>query len=162
MKNAPLALIAMALATSACDKVPEQPAGVPGGTTPVATGSGEARGSDAVKAVLQSPGTPVASLEFVLDARPVAGKPFALQLRVAAAQPLPALQLVAESSSLIVAPASATLVLETANAPATQDMVVTAPKPGLADLMVRLKSGDAPETVYAVPVLVAAPAAAGE
>jgi hypothetical protein len=104
----------------------------------------------------------VATLEFVLDSRPVAGKPFPLTLRVAAAQPLPALQLAAESSSLLVEPASVMLVLETANTPVTQELLVTAPMPGLADLMVRLKNGDAPEAVYAVPVLVAAPAAAGE
>lgn len=159
MKNAAVTAVALTLALAACDKGPDQEA-PSAGVAPTAPAAGAARvGSNAVQAVLQSSGTPVAKLEFVLDSRPVAGKPFALQLHVSAAAPVPELHMAAESSGLIIAPDSATLALPEADV-VVQEVLVTAPGEGLVDLNVRLKVAGAPETVYAVPVLVAAAPAA--
>lgn len=160
MKNASMTLVVLALGLAACERSPEpDPAAAAAGparaTSAPATGNG---GSDAVQAVLQSQGSPVAKLQFVLESRPVVGAPFALQLHVSATAPVPELQLAAESSSLSVEPATATLALETPNVAVVQKVMLTAAEPGLVDLLVRLKGADAPEAVYAVPVLVAAAA----
>ena len=113
--------------------------------------------SDAVSAVLQSPGKPVARLQFELDSKPAVGKQFRLKLIATADEVVPVLQLTVESQQLGLEPASAVLALETAGVGATHELAVTPPKEGLAELVVRLRTGpDGPESVYAVPVLVAA------
>lgn len=162
MKNAAVTVVALAMTLAACDKGPEQQAVSTGTAAPVAAPeAGTARGGgDAVQAVLQSQGTPLARLQFVLDSRPVAGKPFSLQLHFSAPAPVPELQWAAESSGLIIAPDSATLAIAAADTPVVQQVIVTAPREGLVDMQVRLKGADAAETVYAVPVLVAAAASA--
>jgi hypothetical protein len=159
MRNASVTVVALLLALAACDKAdePEAATGAPASAAPAA---GTSRGGgDAVPAVKVSQGEPVATVGFIIDSRPVAGQPFALKLQVSAAVPVPELQLAAESTDLIIAPASTTLALGTANTPVEQELMVTAPKAGLLDLTLRLKGADAAETVYAVPVLVAAAAA---
>jgi hypothetical protein len=162
MKNTSVTLMVLALGLAACDRSADpDPAAAPSGSAPAAaapaTGS---TGSDAVQAVLQTQGTPVAKLQFVLPSRPVAGTPFPLQLHVTAPAPVPELQLAAESSSLAIEPATATLALETPDVAVVHQVMLNAAEPGLVDLLVRLKAADAPEAVYAVPVLVAAAAAA--
>jgi hypothetical protein len=160
MKNAAVTVVALALALAACNKAAEPDAAASGTVAaPAPAGGAAGGGGDAVQAVLQSTGEPVAKLQFVLESRPVAGKPFPLQLHVSAPAPVSELQLAAESPDLIIAPASATLALPEANTTVVQEIVVTAPREGLMDLHVRLRGADAPETVYAVPVLVAAGAA---
>jgi hypothetical protein len=161
MKNASAVLVAMALALAACDRGGEEQPQATGPAATVAPAGGAVRGSDAVRAVLQSQGTALAKLEFLIETRPVAGQPFAVKLQLSAAEPQPALQLMAESSAMAVAPESATLALEAANVPVTHELVVTAPKEGLAELIVRLKAGEAPETIYAIPVLIAAAGSPG-
>lgn len=158
MKNASVTLMVLALGLAACDRgaEPDAAAAVPAATAPAAAGGG----SDAVMAVLQSQGTPVAKLQFVLAARPVAGAPFPLQLHVSAAAPVPELQLAVESAGLTIEPATAALALETANVAVVHEVMLTAPQAGLVNVLVRLKGADAPEAVYAVPVLVAAAASA--
>jgi hypothetical protein len=152
-----VALAVLTLGLVACGDTPGPESGPNSAvSTQARSATGGPRGSDAVSAVRLSEGAPVAELEFVIDSRPVAGKPFHVKLQVSAAAPVPALQLAAESTSLIVAPASATLAIESADQPAVQDLTVTAPAAGLLELGVRLKSGDAPETLYSIPVLVAA------
>ena len=114
---------------------------------------------EAVSAVLQSPGKPLARLQFEMDARPVVGVPFRLKLTATSEESLPVLQLTAESSRLGIEPASALLALETVGEGVSQELTVTPAEEGLAELVVRLRTGtEGPESVYAVPVLVAAPA----
>ena len=79
-----------------------------------------------------------------------------LRIEVTAAEPVSALQLSAESTSLILAPASAMLALASAGAPVTHELIATSQQEGLAELTVRLKAGEGAEAVYAVPVLVSA------
>jgi hypothetical protein len=112
-----------------------------------------------VAAVLQSPGVPVAKLSFQIGSRPVVGKPFAMKLLASATQALPELQLTIESSSLIAAPDTALLALDAAGTTVSHDLTVTARQEGLVELTVRLKAGMA-ESVYVIPVLVTAEAAA--
>jgi hypothetical protein len=155
MKTHALAFVAMALALSACGSKSEDDAGA-GTQAATATANNSARAGDAVAAVLQSQGTPVARLAFVLETRPVVGQPFSIKLEVSAAEPVAALQLSAESTSLILAPASAILALASAGEPVTHELIATSQQEGLAELTVRLKAGEGAEAVYAVPVLVSA------
>jgi hypothetical protein len=145
MKTHTVAFVAMALALSACGSKSDDDAA--GGTQAAPTTANGPRGGagDAVAAVLQSEGTPVARLAFVLETRPVVGQPFSIKLEVTAAQPLPALQLSAESASLILAPASAVLALPSAEVPVTHELIATSQQEGLAELGVRLKAGEGPE-----------------
>lgn len=126
-------------------------------------------GNDSVAAVLDSQGTPVAQLRFVIDTRPVVNKPFRLQLLASATAPVSQIQLTAESDSLLIDPGNAVLELvqeEAAsggarNYSATHDLDVTAKDPGLAEVFVHLTTGpDTPETRYVIPVLVAKPQSA--
>lgn len=126
------------------------------GSAASAAAGGAPAAEDPVSAKLQSPGTPLATLHFLLRERPVAGRPFTLQLSTTASQPMPALQLQAESSDLAVEPQQAELALAGAGRSGEQALTLTAQEPGLAELIVRLSADDArAETVYAIPVLVA-------
>jgi len=156
------AIAAAAFVLAACNKGPDEAAAPASGSKPAAGSQrAPAAAGDAVAAVLQSQGTPIATLSYLIETRPVVGQPFALKLLVTAGQPLPTLQLAAESPTLIVAPASGTLAIEAAGTPVTHELIVTAPKDGLAEVVVKLKASDEPETVYALAVLVSPAAPAG-
>lgn len=160
-------VVTMALVLAACGSKGEDetaPVAATGGSSPAIGGN------DSVAAALDSPGTPVAQLRFVIDTRPVVGKPFRVQLVATATTPVSPLVLVAESDSLRIDPANAVLdlaQLESAagaarSYSATHDLTVTAKDTGLAEVFVRLTSGlDSPETRYVIPVLVAKAESAG-
>lgn len=154
MKNGLFAMMALALA--ACGG--GAPEGAGGETKPAAAAASTA--DESVAAVLQSEGTALAQLRFVVESRPVAGETFTVRLVASAGAPVPALQLVAESGALaVVAGSEATLALEANGAGASHPVTLSAARAGLAELTVRLRAADRPETVYVVPLLVAAPAA---
>lgn len=156
MRTGVLAVL-MVLGMAACGEQPADVAQPTGGGTRAAAAGGDPA-ADAVAAVLQSKGPPVARLQFLLGARPTAGTAFAVQLLVSAATPMPALQLNAESAAMTVTPTSTTLTLPTADEVVSHELTVTAADPGLTELTVRLKSDAAAvETVYVIPVLVAGP-----
>lgn len=145
---------ALLLVLAACGSKDDGPVGDAGsGTSAAAAGARSAE--ELVSAKVQSPGTPVATLQFLLSERPVAGQPFTLQLSVTAAQPVPALHLQAESSDLAVEPQQAEVAFKDDGRTGEQALTLTADEPGLMELVVRLSSEDArAETVYAIPVLV--------
>lgn len=153
------ALLAATLA--ACGGDAPADAGAPGPSTGASPATGvERAGRDAVAAVLQSSGTPLASLWFELPSRPVAGQPFALKLLASAPQPVPQLNVSVESPDLIVTPAAGTLALPTAQEPAAMELAITGQNEGMAELIVRLTGGEgSSEAVYAIAVYVTAPAA---
>jgi hypothetical protein len=145
---------AMALVVTACGgKSDDGTAAAPTGTA--AQGPGSPRGDELVAAVLQSPGAPVAKLAFQLETRPEVGKPFAVKLHASATEALPELQVMIESTSLVAAPDTAVLALDTVGTAVGHEVTVTAQQAGLAELTVRLRAG-AVESVYVIPVLVAA------
>ncbi len=123
---------------------------------------------DEVAAVVDSAGTPLAKVRFVIDSRPVSGKPFNLKLVFSAAGPVPQLVVRAESADLkIDAPAAPVQLSETEAQSGgrefrgTRDITVLAPQDGLAEVNVHLNAdADTPETVYVIPVLVSKPGAA--
>jgi len=142
-------------------------AGCGGGATEEAGRSGDAAnkpaaavaGADAVSAVLQTHGTPVARLQFEIETRPVVGQPFKVRLMASAPQPVPTLQLAAESAELTLENPSTLLVLEEADASVAYELSAVAAHEGLAEIIVKLRAGpDQPEAVYAIPLLVGAPA----
>jgi hypothetical protein len=164
MKPGVTAIAAMTLVLVACGRKDEAPGTGPAASaspTASAAGAEDSADPDAVPAVLQSQGAPVAGLSFVIESRPVIGKPFAVRLLATAEQPLPALLVSVESSSLIVSPASGVLSIAGAGDPASHELAVTAQQAGLAEITVRLRGEgeDAVETAYAIPVLVSAAAA---
>ncbi len=67
----------------------------------------QAAGAEAVAAVLQSTGTPVAKLGFVVVAAPVVGLQSALRLDISAAAPVPALLVSAEGDGVTIDPVGA-------------------------------------------------------
>src|SRR5688572_3959238 len=120
MKTHALAFVTMVLVLCACGSKSEDDAG--DGTqaaSATANNGSRAGANDAVAAVLQSEGTPVARVVFVLETRPVVGQPFSIKLEITAAEPVAALQLSAESATLILAPTSATVALTGAEVPVT-------------------------------------------
>ena len=149
----------MALCLTACG---EKPADQAATKKPAAQATRPVAASDdAVAAVIDSQGTPVAQLRFVIDSRPVAGKPFRLQLIASAADAVQ-LQLSTQSDNLVVDPAALALDLQDSGGAgsnhfvATQDFMVLARQEGLFELFVHLTADTAgPDTVYSVPVLVA-------
>lgn len=126
-----------------------------------AAGSAAKRPADeSVAAVQVSPGSAPAELRFLVGAAPEPGRPFTLTLSASAAQPLPELQLLLEAEGMTVTPGSAVLSIGEAGGVATHEFTVTPAAAGLADISVRLRAGaDGAETRYAIPVLVADPAA---
>jgi hypothetical protein len=132
-------------------------------STTSATGSRPAAaGGDSVAAVLESQGTPLAQVRFVIDTRPEVGKPFHVQLIVSATVSTPPLRLVAESDRLVLDDANVELKLEAEGTGASRaytarhELPVTAQKAGLAEVFVHLTSGEeSQETLYAIPLLVA-------
>jgi hypothetical protein len=155
MKTVAVTILAIGFALTGCGEKPGQDeSGAPEPRAPAA-GSAERSGAgEAVPAVLQSTGTPVAKLSFVVPTRPVKGQPFTLKLLASATAAVPALQVTAASESLEISPATAVLALDAGGVTASQDLTVTAQQEGLAELTVRLLSGAGDATVYAIPVLV--------
>lgn len=143
-------------------------AGCDGGASGDADGAGTgaaapavaAAGAEAVNAVLQTPGTPVARLQFVIETRPTVGQSFKVQLLANSPEAVPTLQLVSESAELTLENPSTLLVLESSDASATHELTAVASQEGLAEIIVKLRGDPAgPEAVYSIPVLVVAPAA---
>jgi len=160
-----IALVAMlALALAACGSKTEEAVPAKKHTAAAAT---HPPADDEVAAVLESTGTALAQLRFVIAERPVVGKPFNLKLIVSATAPLPQLLLTAESNDFLIDPANFPLPLTEAEAASggreyrgSHDFSVTAAKEGLAELSVHLTVGpDASEALYVIPVLVVKPAA---
>ena len=120
---------------------------------------------EAVAAVLQSAGKPVAALHFVLEARPVLGAVATLRLNISGVDPVPTLLLTAQGEGFTVdaASAAASLALAEGGAGTSHQLKFTSQKAGLGQIVVRLRDADSgnAETVYAIPVLVAAAAATG-
>ena len=155
----------LALLVAACSGKSEPTATTHKTVAPTLALSGS--GDDAVAAVLESQGKPLAQLGFVIDSRPVVGRAFRLQLLVSATTALPAIQLTTESDVLHIDPPGAALTLSESGSggvrtySAQHDFTLTAAQPGLTELTVHLTAdADSPETVYAIPVVVGAAGAA--
>lgn len=163
MRTSLVALLLLALAACGRGGSADQPQAAAAGTGTTATAASPA--AEAVAAVLQSAGTPLARLQFVIGERPVAGVAFPINLlATAAAGAEPAtVRLTAESDGLILQEASAVLALGAAGDPATHAVTARAAGEGLYEVTVRLVvDADLPATVYVIPVLVAAAAASDE
>lgn len=156
MKHGLVALLALVLA--GCGSKTEE-----GTAQRAAAASAQVAGSDEVAAVLESAGTPVAKVRFVIDTLPVAGRAFKVKVVVASATPVPQLLVKVTAEDITVEPPTVILVLgETAGGGSeisnSHTFSVTAQQEGLAELAVRLTTApDVPETVYIIPVLVAKP-----
>jgi hypothetical protein len=112
--------------------------------------------ADAVAGVLQSGGTPIAKLAYVLAAKPVVGTQADLRLDLLSMSPVQDLQVQAEGSSITMDPATAQArVSLEAGKTLGHQLRFTAQREGLTRITVRLRSGTGPETVYDIPVLVA-------
>jgi hypothetical protein len=153
MKNGLVAMLALVLA--GCGSKTEE-----GAARRAAAASAQVAGNDEVAAVLESAGSPVAKVHFVIDSLPVAGRPFKVKVVVASATPVPQLLVKVAGTDLAVEPSTVMLVLgepagggsEISN---SQTFSVTAAQEGLTELAVRLTTTpDVPETVYLIPVLV--------
>lgn len=162
-----LLVATLALALAACGSAGDDDAASAGATTSFRAA---AAGDALVKAVQDSPGTPVAQLQFLIDTRPVVGKPFQVRLIATAASPVSPLRLTAESESLLVDSSSADLelALDESSAgtsrtyKATHDLMVVGRQGGLAVVSVHLSNGPGPaDTIYSIPVLVMEPESAG-
>ncbi len=105
----------------------------PGAAAPSVPGREES-----VAAVLLS-GVAPAQLRFLIGTRPVVGAPFVLRLELTAALSVPELQLsLGPSADFAADPAIVAVSLATPGVKASQDINVTAKKPGLMELPVRL------------------------
>jgi hypothetical protein len=158
MNNRLAAILVVALVVAGCSR--GEPDGAAGD---VAARAPAAPGADVVAGVLQSSGTPVAKLGFVLGPKPAIGIQSSLRLDISAAAPVPTLQLVAEPDGLALDPATArsTLALA-AGKVVSHELLFTPEREGLSEITVRLRSGEeGSETIYAIPVLVEKPAAGG-
>jgi hypothetical protein len=117
----------------------------------------------AVAAVLQSAGKPLATVSFVLEGKPVLGTATTLRLNITGPDPVPTLLLSAQGEGLAMDPANAaaSLALAEAGAVVSHQLEFTPQRAGLTEIVLRLRDADAnnPETVYVVPLLVAAAAA---
>lgn len=160
MNNRLVAMLVVACVVAGCSRgEPEGSAdGAPSSRAPAAPGA------DVVAAVLQSTGTPVAKLGYVLPAIPVVGARASLRLYISAAVPVAGLILQSESTGLVLDPATmnASLALE-AGTVVSHELGFTPQNEGLTELTVRLRSTEegSAEAVYVIPVLVDKPAAGG-
>lgn len=156
MRSSLVAVVVLVLAGCGGDAPEEAGSAGTSATAPAAA----AAGADAVNAVLQTRGTPIARLQFVIDSRPVVGQSFKVKLVASAPQAVPALQLVSESADLTLENPSTLLVLESAEARATHELSAVAGREGLVEIIVKLRGEpEQPEAIYSIPVLVGAPAA---
>ncbi|MEO6079941.1 MAG: hypothetical protein ABIQ86_09210 [Steroidobacteraceae bacterium] len=123
-----------------------------------------APGADAVAAALQSPGTPIAKLGFVVTSRPVVGAQSGLRLDISGAAP-GTLLVTTEGDGVEIDPAMARvgLAVTTADATVSHALQFTPQRDGILEVTVRLHGGaaDSPETIYVIPVLVAKAAVGG-
>jgi PBP1b-binding outer membrane lipoprotein LpoB len=149
-----LAVLVVTLMASGCSREKAE-----GGAASITKTSTPA-GSEPVAAVLQSTGTPVAKLGFVLVTQPVVGRQSELRLDLSSATTIGALQVRTESESFNIdsTTAQASVKVE-AGQTATHDVKLIPKSAGLTQVTVRLQSDDGSEAVYAIPVLVAATAA---
>lgn len=121
-------------------------------------------GDDSVLAVLESQGTALAQLRFLIGTRPEVGKPFGVQLIASTSAPIPRLVMVVESEGLAVDAAGVPVELALTEAgsgsgrhySASHDLTAMARGAGLAEIMVRMgASSDSLDMLYVIPVLVA-------
>jgi len=160
MNNRLVAMLVVACVVAGCSRGEQEGAATdtPAARAPVAPGA------DVVAAVLQSTGTPVAKLGFVLAAKPVVGVRSGLRLDVSDAAQVSALLLQAEAEGLAIDPATAQASLAIVEGKAaSHELSFTPQREGLLEITVRLRSGeeDGSEAVYVIPVLVEKPAAGG-
>lgn len=159
MRNGLVALLALVLV--ACGSKTEEE----GAAQRAAAASAQVAGSDEVAAVLESAGTPVARVRFVIESRPVAGRSFNVKVVVSSPVPVPQLLVNVGAKDLTVEPSTLMLVLGEASGGGenvnSHTFVVTAQQEGLTELAVRLTTApEVPETVYIIPVLVSKPGSA--
>jgi hypothetical protein len=159
MNNRLVSMLVAVLVVTGCSSG-DQAGGAAG---PKAASKAATAGVEAVTAVLQSAGAPVAKVDFVVVTRPVVGAQTVLQLNISAPAPVSNLQLVAEGDGVLVDPASAKAgFVLLADKMSHHDLRFTSQREGLGQVTVRLSGGpDAAETVYAIPVLVAAAGTGG-
>jgi hypothetical protein len=152
MNNRLVSMLVVAFVVTGCSSG-DQAGGAAG---PKAATRKAAVGVEAVAAVLQSAGAPVAKLDFVVVSRPVVGTQTVLQLNIVAPAPVSSLQLTAEGDGVVIDPgtAKAAFVLP-ADKLSHHDLRFTSQREGLGQVTVRLSNGpDVAETVYVIPVLV--------
>jgi hypothetical protein len=157
MNNRLLSMLVVALAASGCSGEKAS------GDAPTAVKAPVAAGADAVAAVLQSGGTPIAKLGFVVVTRPMVGAQSDLRLDLSSVAPVPELQVHSEGEAITIDPATAkaSVSLESGKT-ASHTVRLTPQREGLTRVTVRLRSGaDSAETVYDIPVLVGAAASGG-
>lgn len=160
MRNALVAMLALALA--ACGSKTEEE----GAAQRAAAASAQVAGSDEVAAVLESRGTPVAKVRFVVESRPVAGRAFNVKVVVSSPTPVPQLLVKVDGAELTVEPSTVMLVLGESGGAGSENanshtFAVTAQQEGLIELAVHLTTvPEVPETLYIIPVLVSKPGAA--
>lgn len=160
MNNRLVAMLVVACAVAGCSRGEQGAAALdaPAAQAPAATRA------DVVAAVLQSTGTPVAKLGFVLANKPVVGVRSGLRLDVSAAAQVPTLLLRAEAEALAIDPATALASLALVDGKAvSHELGFTPQREGLTEITVRLRSDEegGTEAVYVIPVLVEKPAAGG-
>jgi hypothetical protein len=156
MNNRLLAMMVVVFAASGCsgDKA--------GGAAPSMARAPAAAAEEAVAAVLQSGGAPVAKLGFVVVARPVVGAQSDLRLELSTVAAIPALQIHVQADSFAIDPATAQAQVAIDEGKTASHLVKLTPqRAGLAEVTVRLRGADSAETVYVIPVLVAASAGGG-
>lgn len=150
MNNRLVAMLVVALVAAGCSRENSDAGGGSGTRAPTAAGT------EPVAAVLQSTGTPVAKLGFVVVTRPVVGVQSELRLEISAAA-VAALQVSAEAGSLTIDPSTAQASVSLAAGATASHLVKLTPQhAGLAEVTVRLKASEGAEAVYVIPVLVAA------
>jgi hypothetical protein len=127
---------------------------------PSAAKAPAAAGAEAAAAVLQSVGTPIAKLGFVVVTKPMVQTQSDLRLDLSAVEVVPELQVITEGEAIAIDPATAkaSVSLE-AGKTASHVVRLTPQREGLTRVVVRLRSGAGiAETVYDIPVLVSAAA----
>jgi hypothetical protein len=152
-----LSLLVVVLAAAGCSGEKAD------GDAPAAVKAPVAAVAEAVAAVLQSGGTPVAKLGFVVVTKPMVGAQSDLRLELSALAAVPALQVLTEGEAINIDPATAqaSVSLE-AGKTASHTVRLTPQREGLSRVTVRLRSAtDSAETVYDIPVLVGAAATGG-
>jgi hypothetical protein len=154
MNNRLVAMLVVAQVVAGCGR--NEQADNAAGTQAAARATATA-GADVVAAVLQSPGTPVAKLGFVVTTSPAVGAPSSLRLEISAPAPVPNLQFTAEGEGMAIDPATARVgfALATAGAVATHELRFTPQRDGLTEVTVRLRNEAGEETTYVIPLLVA-------
>lgn len=146
------------LALVACSRDPKPAAAGAASATPSA--GSVAPVNDSVAAVAQGPGNAAVSMRFVVEEKPAVGKLSRLRLDFAAETPQQ-LTLRVEGANVTLDPAGAqgTVALTDKGITVSHSLSFTPQAPGLTDLFVHVSTaGGAPETVYAVPLLVDAAA----